>query len=515
MSAKRRFLFLWCTFLAITFVIGLAALILAFRTSFGHIPTDITTVEPFCCFDVLDTLVSLSNRSVDPCADFLNYACYRQTNHSQMVSALRSLQSAVIHPTLQGRIRNPVTDRLRAHYRSCLTAFVENLCTPERTARAVLAMYRRWSNDPLSVNLLNVVGRLDFMFKIRSVFAATFQRYFTGSRGYVRHLLIEPLHAANVLDSNDSTDIEQLMFNAIREEVGGPVGVQDVRNFSARLRTAFLNVDYEDGDKHARAQNRTQLGQLLSRTNLSAWHEVLDYHEHFIASFEYVLRAPQAAQNILEVISDDNPQVQASGLAHFAILTASSVFSDDITFTYREGSIAQKAAYCDGKIVKLVSLWDMAATTEMTSPERDAVVRSMFKAIVAAVEAEIKTFFPDQAGLEDLLIFLKYVHLVLPQDLYDVYFQFIPTLGEDYIVNVMELRKFEFFFDASNVVRGLGNLWSFRGSVLEKLVSQYRNTIAVSPSIYALLSFTESGRNTTNGAVLGIWLADMVWGAFL
>ncbi|KAL3248029.1 hypothetical protein MRX96_056717 [Rhipicephalus microplus] len=130
---------------------------------------------PFCCPEVIETIILLSNMSVNPCSNIMSYACYKKSELDRQAIVQRALASAVLNPTLQGKLRTPVGDILRTHYESCLVSAVSKLFTADYAVKAVIDLFRRWtvkstSSPRTPVDLIKLSGLLHFRYNIFSVF---------------------------------------------------------------------------------------------------------------------------------------------------------------------------------------------------------------------------------------------------------------------------------------------------------------------------------------------------------
>ncbi|KAL1424663.1 hypothetical protein MTO96_019955 [Rhipicephalus appendiculatus] len=131
--------FLLCGFVALIWTLVQALI----GTSYKPRPEEPT----FCCPEVIETIILLSNVTVDPCSNIMSYACYKESELDRQAIVQRALASAVFNPTLQGKLRTPVSDILRTHYESCLVSAVSNLFTAENAVKAVIDLFRRWTGN--------------------------------------------------------------------------------------------------------------------------------------------------------------------------------------------------------------------------------------------------------------------------------------------------------------------------------------------------------------------------------
>ncbi|XP_037579787.1 uncharacterized protein LOC119462514 [Dermacentor silvarum] len=112
--------------------------------------------KSFCCSDVIQLLASISNWSVDPCSNFVDFACYRVKHLDRSKLGLDAMETAVVRPVLRGQLKMAAASRLHTHHRSCLAAFAEGELSPENAVRIVLSMFRDWSDGAEHIDLLKV-----------------------------------------------------------------------------------------------------------------------------------------------------------------------------------------------------------------------------------------------------------------------------------------------------------------------------------------------------------------------
>ncbi|KAL1482463.1 hypothetical protein MTO96_033780 [Rhipicephalus appendiculatus] len=99
----------------------------------------------FCCSDVIQLLASTTNWSVDPCSNFMDFACSHVRHLEENALGIDVVETSVVRPVLLGQLNTAAANRLHTHHRSCLTALVGGELSPENAVRMVVSLFRDWS----------------------------------------------------------------------------------------------------------------------------------------------------------------------------------------------------------------------------------------------------------------------------------------------------------------------------------------------------------------------------------
>ncbi|XP_065303654.2 uncharacterized protein [Dermacentor albipictus] len=486
-----------------------------------HAPVDTSSepspeVPPFCCPDAIQTIIMLSNLTVDPCNNFISYACYKKSELDRQAIVERALASAVVHPTLQGKLRSPVSDILRMHHESCLVSAVRNLFTAENAVRAVIDLFHRWSGTPAisphAADLLKLVGLLHFRYYIYSIFRTNILLR-RGSNEMI--YFIGAVTAPYILTtgSKDSMKFRNVMFEAANSYTGLNVTRAALMTLITRLRNARKLFE-----ERIYGGKLTFLDEVFPNADMSSWKVIL-------RTFPLIrIEDPPNLAAIVEVLTDKDASVQAAALIYFSVHTAWLVFREEVINTEVAPSLVARASFCSKRIVQLFSLWDVLLTQQMTSPDRDAVVLQLFEKVADAVLADAQTTFSAHLNSSEVRRVVRGVRVVLAVDMTAPYSHHLPDASDNYFENAMEIRDFYFQVRRMNAARGLVELHRFRENLFQAFVSRAGNSIVISAAVYALLNFNVTHRGNrsringaivNNAAVLGILLADALWDALV
>ncbi|KAH7945645.1 hypothetical protein HPB49_013555 [Dermacentor silvarum] len=473
-------------------------------------------VPPFCCPEAIQTIIMLSNLTVDPCNNFISYACYKKSELDRQAIVERALASAVLHPTLQGKLRSPVSDILRMHHGSCLVSAVSNLFTAEHAVKAVIDLFRRWSGtstiSPHAVNLLKLVGLLHFRYYIHSIFKTEFALWRGGNETVY---VIGALAAPYILTAGpkDSIKYNNVMFEAANSYTGLNVTPAALITLIARLRKARKIFD-----ETLYSGKLSLLDQVFPNADVSSWKVIL-------RTFPLIgMEDPPNLAAIVEVLIDKDASVQAAAFVYFSVHTAWYMFHQEMKNMEVATSLVARASFCGNQIVQMFPLWDVLLTQRMTSPDRDAVVLQLFEKVADAVVADALVAFSARLNSSEVRRVVRGVRVVLAMDMTAPYSHHLPDASDNYFENIMELRDFYFQVVRINSARGLLGLHRSRENLFQAFVSRVGNSIVISAGVYALLNFnaTHRGNRTrvngavvNNAAVLGILLADALWDALI
>ncbi|XP_070394532.1 uncharacterized protein [Dermacentor albipictus] len=501
--------------LAPLFLFGFAALLWALvRAIVGPSSDPGPEVPPFCCPEAIGTIIMLSNLTVDPCNNFIGYACYKKNKVDRQAIVERALASSVLHPTLQGKLRSPVSDVLRMHHESCLASAVGNLFTAEHAVKAVVDLFRRWSGtiSPHAVDLIKLVGLLHFRYYIFSVFRADSVRWHERNETL---FVIAALAAPNILTAGTSypTEFTEVMFDTANSYTGLNVTRAALTALVARLQAARTVFD-----ENVYAGKFSFLDETFPNADMSSWKPIL-------RTFPLIgLEDPSNIVGIVEVLVDKDVTVQHSALVYFSVHTAWSMFAREITNMKVAASLVARAAFYGEEIVKLFPLWDVLLTQQMTSPDRDAVVLQLFHRVADAVLADAQVTFSAYLISSEVRRVVRGVRVVLAVDMTAPYSHHLPDASDNYFENVLEFRDFHFQVRRINAARGLSGLHRLRHNLFQAFVSRAGSHIVISAGVYTLLNFnaTRRGNRTrvngapvNNAAVLGVLLADALWDALI
>ncbi|KAH6930764.1 hypothetical protein HPB50_018044 [Hyalomma asiaticum] len=475
-------------------------------------------VPTFCCPEVIETIIVLSNVTVDPCRNIMSYACYKKSELDRQAIVERALASAVFHPTLQGKLRTPVSDILRTHHESCLVSAVSNMFTAEYAVKAVIDLFRRWTGTSTSsphapVDLIKLVGLLHFRYRIFSVFRIWTVRLH-GRKETAD--AIAALSAPYILtaDGTSAMKYADAMFEAANSYTGLNVTRTALTKLTDRLQNARKVFD-----ELVYIGRVVDLDYLFPYADMSSWKVIL-------RTVPLIgVEDPPNVQGIVEVLIDKWASVQAAALVYFSVHTAHTAFFEEIRNTEQAASPVVQAAFCNDRVVKLFPLWDVLSTQQMTSPDRDAVVMQLFDRVADAVVADAQVSLSAHLNSSEVRTVLRGVSAVLAVDVTAPYAHHLPYVSDDYFENVMELRDFHFQVRRINDARGLPGLHRFRQTLFEAFVSRVGNHVVISAGVYPLLNFNDShvrsnrtrlsGAAVNNAAVLGVLLADALWDALI
>ncbi|XP_065303655.1 uncharacterized protein [Dermacentor albipictus] len=492
--------------LATLLLSGLVALVWILMNELTSSNGKLPEAPPFCCPDAMETILTLANLSNDPCTDILSYACYKKSGVDRRAIADGVFTSLVVHPTLQAILRSPVSDIIWGNHKSCLIAAAKNLFTAENAVEAIIDLFRRWSGTSTStarnVDLIKLVGLLHFRYAIFSVLYTYYNSTFEKKEfTYVIRVQLAPY-----IDL-EASSAGHAMFEAARRHAGINATQADVLSLIRRFHRARKN--FHDGRSIV---PMPQFYEQFPKEGISSWEEILS------GVPAIAIENPPEVAAVLSILTDKNILVQAAALLYFAIHSTLATFDDEIR---QEGSVVDHAALCEYLTMTLFPFWDVLATQQMTSPDRDQVVLEMFKKISDAVIADAQVFFSAHLDANAVRSVVRSIHIVLPENLTAPYKRYLPSISDNYFENKFEIGSFYNQIRSSSALRGFSALYSLRVDLTHTSLVRFGNQIAVTASVYALLNFGKEtaggsrslahGADVINAAVLGVMLADALW----
>ncbi|KAH7948499.1 hypothetical protein HPB52_023588 [Rhipicephalus sanguineus] len=424
--------------------------------------------KAFCCSDVIQLLASTANWSVDPCSNFMDFACYHVRHLEENALAMDAVETAVVRPILLGQLDTAAANRLHTHHRSCLTAFVGEELSPENAVRMVVSLFRDWSGGGKQIDLLKLLGLLHLRYNIPTVFIVSFsfkpdQKGSDGDRHSVR---ISGAYAPRMKASAGAIPVENRMVaflsTLLLQGETHPAGQDDF--WGDILRASFrLQDSLQVFDEIVHTGNSSLLQQLFPEYDLSSWSEVLG---ECCDSWHLEVQDPQNVLNVFRILKDGHTRSEAF-TAYFAITTAMAMFSEEFAFAHRSADVSWRAKFCDRMALKPRGLWDIASVVALTNAQLDASVRATFDAVSTAVASDVGELFANYTDIARVSI-----------------------------------------LDWS---RGLGNLR--RPSALNHFSTRVGSHVVVSPRVYPMLSVDRASHAVVNAASLGVSLADSIWDA--
>ncbi|KAL1424661.1 hypothetical protein MTO96_019953 [Rhipicephalus appendiculatus] len=296
--------------------------------------------EPtFCCPEVIETIILLSNVTVDPCSNIMSYACYKK-----------------------GRAGPP-------GHRTACTRF--GRISPDPPGQAAHTC-RRHPEDAL-----RELPRLCRVFRTETV-----ELVERNEAAYV----IVAIPAPDILATggSDSTKYANAMLEAANAYTGLHVTIAAMTALIIRLQEALYV-----SAKALYVGRLSALDYVFPFADMSSWKVIL--REVPLIGME----DPINLVHIVNALRDRRPSVQAAALIYFSVHTTKSVFYEEIRHAEQATSLVAQASFCSEQIVKLFSLWDVLSTQQITSPDRDAVVMQLFDSVAEAVVADAEVAFSE------------------------------------------------------------------------------------------------------------------------
>ncbi|XP_065283228.1 uncharacterized protein [Dermacentor albipictus] len=471
--------------------------------------------KSFCCSDVMQLLAPISNRSVDPCSNFVDFACYRVKHLDQNKLGMDAVETAVVRPTLRGQLKMAAANRLHTHHRSCLAAFVEGALSPENAIRFVLSMFRDWSGSAEHIDLLKVLGLLHLRYNLPTVFAVSFSfRPAHEGSGVDRHSVrISGAYAPRLMASADAVVVENRMVAFLSTHLRQGTSREEHQSSQSDLRDDILRANFrlQDAlqvfDDIVHTGDASLLQQLFPEHDLSSWREVLG---DCCDSWHLEVQDPQNARNVFHVLEDGQTRSEAFE-AYFAITIAMAVFSEEFTLAERTDDMSLCGKLCDRMARQPQALWDISSATVLTSANLDTSVRMTFDTMTAAVASEASELFANYTDSGSIRELVRSVRLLLPNDIARPYTSILPNLTDSYLQNKFTIRSFLFKVSVLDSARGLGGLR--RLHTLNRFTARVGGHVVVSPRVYPMLSVDKGSQTVVNAASLGVSLADSLWDA--
>lgn len=476
--------------------------------------------RPLCCSNVSRTLLSFTNRSIDPCSDFAGYACYHRKALRKRALATNAVKMSVVYPTLQGRLRTPASESLRSHHRSCLVAFINGELTPERIAISVLSMFQKWAPASNQLDLLKVLGLLFLRYDVPMLLSASFS-FDDSGKGSSRYILkVAPVVTPPLLlPLARDTNVLTRMIASLYPHLLQKAAAKAERAVSLDLRDNILKVSLrlresvQGSDDSVVDANATNIEHHFAHVDLSSWREII---AECCGSWKLNIQDLSSVRNVLNALTDGATEHQVL-VAYFTVSAAIAMFSEEIDRISTAGGLIRHAGLCDEIVSRAVPLWLVSSTAVLAAGNKDEVVRAVYAATLEAVASDAEVLFPDASNARKARQVLTELRLLLPQDLAQEYAPFLPDLSGRYMENKLELSRYLYRVRIVDAKHAVSRLSVEHVKDLEGVAYRSGNAVVVAPGVYTMLCLRKGcdidAACELNAATLGVTLADLLWEA--
>ncbi|KAH6940047.1 hypothetical protein HPB50_024496 [Hyalomma asiaticum] len=443
-----------------------------------------------CCPDLLRELATTVNESVDPCDDFVRYACGDIGRRIRR----RDYEESWFHshlwlPAMTGAARDEASVLLRQVYLSCVrndfrpkTAFTD-------AAVALREALNLRSTDALSVPALIV--KITASFRIKLFIHVTFV-----------HARSAP--SCNIAVSEKvAVDIDGQAFDYQGDTAkvfglrDGPLNLtsihMDVLGAIRGTLSDWIHLVKAVKDSDVKDEPVNVSSHLSSEL---LWRAALVMYDLWQPRMQITMDEALLVQRIMQVFMVTWPEVSVVYIFH---LSTWSLVADAIGDRYTLAFPGEWQDSCSRELRQYHYLWAAAAAYKKTSGVSDLVVASFIDALLGEVQAEIVNLFPDiPLHIEQELDF------VLPAELFPADWS-VPNVSASYWANRLVISEW--------LTGVMLSSESANPPLLEKISigKPPPTTFFVDPAIYAHVRDDVGERFAVNDALFGVDLATWVW----
>ncbi|XP_065309202.1 uncharacterized protein [Dermacentor albipictus] len=456
-------------------------------------PADASAVvggPDYCCPELQRELAATVNESVDPCDDFVRYAC----GDIRQRIRRRDYEKSWFHgklwlPALTGAAQDDASVLLRQLYLSCARNDFGSKHAFADAGAALLEALNLRSTDALSIPALIVKitasFRIDFFVRVRIVQARSASScnihvFKKAARGIDRQAFEYQGDTARVFELRDSP----LNLTSIHLDVLDVM--RDAPNDWNQLVTALKADDGTDEPVNASSQVG---GQIL-------WRAALALYGLWQPRMQISIEEALLLQQLMQLFMVRWKDVSVIYIFHLSTWSLVSYAMGD---RYTLAFPGQWQDSCSRELRQYHYLWAAAAAYQKTSGTSDLVVASFVNAILGEVQTESAQLFPDVS-----LSVERALNFVIPAELFPADWS-VPNATDSYWANRLMIREW-----LTGVIL---TSESADPRLLEKISAgkPASTTFFVDPTMYASIRDDVGDKFIVNDALFGVDLATWVW----
>ncbi|KAH7961506.1 hypothetical protein HPB52_009459 [Rhipicephalus sanguineus] len=443
-----------------------------------------------CCPDLLQELAATVNESVDPCDDFVRYAC----GDIERRIRRREYEDSWFHsqlwlPALTGSAQDEASVLLRQVYLSCARNDFRPMSAFADAAAALHEALNLRNTDALSIPALIV--KVTASFRIKLFIRVSFMQARTAP-------------SCNIVVSRKAAlDIDKEAF----EYQGYTAKVFGLRDSPLNLTSMHLDVldamrgapsDWDqlvaavkDGDANYDTANAS-----LHLSSQMLWRGALALYGLWQPRMHITIDETLLLQRLMQLFMVTWQDVSVIYIFH---MSTWSLVADAIGDRYTLAFPGEWQDSCSRELRQYHYLWAAAAAYRKTSGASDLVVASFIDALLGEVEAQVAYLFPD-----DPISVERELNFVLPAELFPADWS-VPNVTLSYWANRLAISDW--------LTGVMLSSESADPHLLEKIAKGKPppTTFFVNPTIYARVRDDVGERFIVNDALFGVDLATWVW----
>ncbi|CAN7939791.1 unnamed protein product, partial [Ixodes hexagonus] len=441
--------------------------------------------------ELVRNLLRSANTSLDPCANFFDYACHNYNNTSK---SMESIDFKIRQAAVQGRLRSPAGRTIFGFYKSCLSATSDPASIVRQAVQAVLDITR-----PYDPSVPRAALRLLLTLRLLYKLSAPVQVSILGL-GYGPQTMVIVTHSSK----------EQSAIARFYSEHG----YEALRVLNGIARANVTLHELEDVRGRVVVDGRCNHKNLLPNVTTllipgigeSDWRQILsELHPLPLQNFTCHSNLSVLRQNIAVLLTDIGVRKET----RVALLTMHAVGALTVGHFESARDVRQRFIFCVERTRFLRFFWIEVAAQELTSPDQDAAIRDIFNSILRAVTDDAIRFFhaSDSHKVRDRM---GAITLLLASDMVssDVA---IPGLVANTFSNELAIKRYEWWMQKGQVTLGVTYLHLLGSPSLWTIEFAGPNVLVVPPYHYPVLHFDSPDDFGINAAAFELLIAYELW----
>ncbi|CAN7942294.1 unnamed protein product, partial [Ixodes hexagonus] len=449
----------------------------------------------YCCPDVASKLTKAANFSLNPCRNFVLYTCHNWLTHRNRISNKHSPET-VHRSAISGRFGSAAGQTIFAFHRSCLHTIGRGSELPARAMSALLEAINM-SRGMAPVDVLRILIQLSVLYQLYTPIKVDV-RFDAASS--VSTLVVQSNPVPPFSDS-EFMDVHKDMLTTFNQKLRVTMSTEEFLSLKEKLHTSN-----QKGQQYV-VKTFAPLDSLVASVSKRQWLAMAAPFHYFPPPTVLSYSDIGHIRGTLHLLTTDSKERREVQMALLVIMAGVHLIRN---YKYRVpiGESTALFRYCGELTDDLASSWRILTKQELTDPQKDDVVRSLYDEIKNAVVLDMQKLF-DPADWTAAGRVLFSVRLVLPADLIprDVS---VPILGENFYSNVLEMKLYSMAEQKRLVELGFDLLYDY--DVFNTNPEPLGKNAVLMPSMsYSLLRFVKGTDPAVNAADVGAQMAFFLW----